>query len=364
VTAFWVAAAFTNGDLSPFDSTALGAATAAGTAAVITAGWVYHPDGSILVAGALLALLPLAVAAASPGTSAGFLVVVLLLLAAGDVAVGAASLEIEQLWAPAVVAVGTVLVLAGMLASPGDPGRWALPSADGSGAALALAGAALLLVVAALGPARLRSVAGAGLLVGLVAAPGLSALGVIAVCGALAVVAAALVPAKPSLALGLLALAAAAYGPTRPAGILLAAGALLALAAPWDHPGWAVLGLPGAASLGASLVGVGLEGEVVALATAGLASVAAAALFGSSLLSTFSLSSMTEPPSEPQSDQALWRCAPAVVLGAWLLVAPGTWGWIEQGGTGTYDKGAAVAASVGLMAALLSRATALSRNQA
>ena len=48
-----------------------------------------------------------------------------------------------------------------------------------------------------------------------------------------------------------------------------------------------------------------------------------------------------------------WPAVPAVpglALGAWLLVAPGSWGWVGAADLGAYDRGAAAAAAAGLLA--------------
>ena len=47
-----------------------------------------------------------------------------------------------------------------------------------------------------------------------------------------------------------------------------------------------------------------------------------------------------------------WWVAPAVGVGAWLLVAPGSWGWVTVAGPtglGSYDVGAARALAAGML---------------
>ena len=129
---------------------------------------------------------------------------------------------------------------------------------------------------------------------------------------------------RPTAALTLLALAAlAGPGSTRGAALLLAAGGTLASALGW--PAAAVLGLPGGVALAIAL---SARGGVTSFVEGVLAGVVALALAAAAL----------RQGAVPRP--ALWA-APALALGAWLLVAPGTWGWVGPAGLRAYDAGAA-----------------------
>ena len=200
---------------------------------------------------------------------------------------------------------------------------------------LILAGAALLIVA---GSHRARAPAGAlvpaGVFLAVQAAPiarggdGLSAAAIIL---ALAAAAAGLAArfgrpllSRPTAALALFGLAAVVGpGSTRGAGLLLAAAATLSCALGW--PAAAVLGLPGGVALAIALAA---RGGSVAFVEGALAGVVAVALAAAALR------------EGPLPRPSVWT-VPAIALGGWLLVAPGTWGWAGPGGLRSYDVGAA-----------------------
>lgn len=361
ITALWVASALTDGDVSPVDTTGLGAAAAAGAAALVGAGWVLRSIDSVWLAAATLILLPLAVAAAAGG-SAHVLIVVLVAVAVTDLAAGVARPQAlggdrPAPWQAGVVLVGAGLLLAAVLAGDSPEGRWALPSQGRGAAATALVAGALLLLAGAVGPPRYRAVAVPGLLTGLVAGPALPDAALAVVGGGLAVIA-ALVVRRPGLALGFLALAAAGLSVTHPAAALLSAGSILALAPISDHPGTALLGLPGVTALVVAVIGAGAQAAPLVLAVATLAT---AAVLVSPL------------PVAGRSTLALgevglaglgWGAVAVGLLAGWLVLAPSTWGWTGVTDLDHYDKGAAAAAAAGLLVLVLLVSTAENREPA
>lgn len=146
---------------------------------------------------------------------------------------------------------------------------------------------------------------------------------------------------RAPLALGLLALAAAALPAAAPAAGLFAAAAVLAAALGRREA--VVLGLPGVVAVAAVAVAVPPGVGTVALAVATGAA-------GATLVTRAGRRS----PSSSWPPAARWaNRAPALALGAWLLVAPGSWTWAGDAGLQAYDKGAAVAASAGVLAVVL-----------
>lgn len=348
VTALWVVAALANGDPAPVDTTAMGAAAAAGAAAAVGAGWGLRATGPLWLAGLWLVVLPVGVAAGTRG-SAPVLVVTLLVVAAAEVVAALLvasdqSPTDETLVVAGLVLLAASLVIAALVTGHDDDGRWLLRSDDDAASALGLAAAAVLLAAAALGPARGRALAAPALLVGLVVAPGLPEVTVAAVGGALAALSATVLGRRPGLAIGFLALAAAGFPAGRPAAALLAAGAALALALALalayraDHPLAALLAVPGVASLTAELVITGGGTVVIVLAVATAVTVALVAMAATRQTPVLDLGDLP------------WGMVPAAVLGAWLLVFPGTWSWTGAQGLSIYDRGAAAAVAGGLIA--------------
>ena len=127
--------------------------------------------------------------------------------------------------------------------------------------------------------------------------------------------------------LAALALAATAVPDGLPAARLLAAAALLAVPFARAGSAAAVLGLPGAVAL-ANAIAAGPISIPRLLATAAL--VAMAFLF-------------VMRPRPAEGGPLRWWLAPPALAGLWLLVAPGTWGWVGDAGIGHWDLGAVVA---------------------
>jgi hypothetical protein len=203
---------------------------------------------------------------------------------------------------------------------------------DGRATAAAMVVAAVLLVVASSSPGSApssRLLLVPAVLAGVTAAPVLPAAAAL-VGGAGALGAAAV--RRPPAALALLAVAAAAVPAGGPAARLLAAGALIAAALGADVA--VLVGLPGAAALAAAIVRAPSTSAAVITAAAAIAT---AALSAERMRGRFVL------------DPAR---VPAVALGAWLLVAPGTWTWAGPSLLATYDHGAARAVAVGLVVLL------------
>ena len=133
---------------------------------------------------------------------------------------------------------------------------------------------------------------------------------------------------RSAAALGALAVSAAAAG-FAPAAWLLGAGAAVAVGL-GDSAGTAILGLPGAVVVAATVSrSGGLSRDSLALVAA-LGAVAAVGLVRGG-----QLPSLTD-----------WRLSAPAAIGAWLLVGPGSWKWAGVQGLTAYDRGAAVAVSV------------------
>jgi hypothetical protein len=323
-----------------FHSLPLVAAAGCGTAlvaAAVDAAALQRPAlAGVALAGASFALAAGRTATDGAGLAAG--------LAVAAVAALAAVRPTSREWLPAVA--GVVAVAVGVVALRAAANSWQLPLADGAlvyrGEGLLLLFGAALVVVAgsqwARRPAAL--LVPLGLFVAAQAAPvarGSDGVAPATVLLALAAAAAALAARagrplldRPTAALALFALAALiGPGVTRPAGLLLAAGATLASTS--GSPAAAALGFPGGVALAVGLAARGgptafLEGALAAVVVLALA---AGALRGGT-------------PARPPA----WM-APVLFLGAWLLVAPGSWAWAGPAGLGPYDLGAgrAVAAA-------------------
>jgi hypothetical protein len=317
---------------------------AALVAAALNTGAVERPP----LVGLALAAASVAVAAGRTATDGGGIVVA---LAVVTTLVAAAGRRSARTWATA--GVGLALAAIGVIALRSAANSWQLPLADattshrGAGALIML-GAALLVLAGAhrvRGPSALLVPAGAFLAVQ--ASPiahradGLAWLAVL-LGGAAAAAALAARLGRPFLdrppaALTLLALAAlAAPGSTRGPALLLAAAG--ALAATLGVPAAAALGVPGGVALAIALAARGGGAAFVVGVLAGVVALAlAAAVLRAGPLPRVQL-----------------RMAPTFALGAWLLVAPGSWDWVGPVGLRAYDVGAARAvAGAGLCLMLL-----------
>ncbi|MDQ6947466.1 MAG: hypothetical protein M3256_14645 [Actinomycetota bacterium] len=353
------------GRAGAFHVTSLAAAAGCGSALVAIAA----VDGtarrrSLSTTGAVLAAVGVSLTAGSEGPAAvgvvgGLALAALLIIGLGS---GPAATARPTTVIPALLAVaGVVASGVGFAVVHSRSGQWTLsaghPLPLGAIAAFLVA-AALLAACGTLGlepalrsgtePAlrsgtepALRSgtepgalLLAGGLAVGLSAAPlraGAGELGAAVVILAAAAVVAAGVR-RGALSLALLALAAAS-GPAAlaPGSRLLAAAAVVVAAV--DLP-WAWLtAVPGAISLVAGVVD---DGGRLAVATAvGAAAVALLLAHAASEEGAF-----RRRPS--------LGALPAAGIGAWLIVAPGTWTWAAAS-LGAYDEGMARAAAAGLM---------------
>ena len=286
-------------------------------------------------AGVALAAVSVALAGGHSATDGGGAVAGL------AVAVVAASVSVRpsvRVEGPA--AVGLVLAAAGLVALRSAANSWQLPLADavGShrGAGLSIVAGAALLMLA--GSQRRRSPSAvlvpSGAFLAAQAAPILHrADGAAPAAIVLAAAAAALALAElserrllhvPTAALTLLALAAlVGPGSARGPGLLLAAAGTLACAIEW--PAAAALGVPGGVALALALTARGGAVAFVVGVFAGLAALGLAAV-----------ARREGRVARP----GIWSI-PVLVLGAWLVVAPGTWGWVGPVGLRSYDLGAA-----------------------
>ena len=247
------------------------------------------------------------------------------------------------------VLLGSVAALVGAGALLVGDDRWDLPEAGtvSRAALVVLVAAAAAFVVAATlrwwRPTAL--LLPGGLVLGLAAAPlrpGDHDVAWMAVVLAVAAVtAAAIGRERGPMALGLLALAAACASPgLAPASRLLAVAAVVAAAS--GRPVALLTAVPAGVALAGGVVGDGGWAAVV-LATAGTA-VAALLARGAAA-----------PPGvgSPRA-QASPGLVPVAVVGAWLVLAPGSWAW-SGADLGHYDRGLArglAAAAVVVAAAI------------
>jgi hypothetical protein len=306
----------------------LAAAAAAGTALLAAAPLLPVAGLPGLTGVVAVLVLPVAVAEAARGGNAAPLGAVLGALAV--MAVFAGARERGRSVPLTAMAFGVAGVVAGLTAGSADADRVRLAIADRPSAAVVLAGAALALAAIDERSKAERALVAPILLGALLAAPALPPWALLAGWGALAVGAALL--ERPSLALAAAAIVAAAAG-AAPAAILLGAAAVLAAAL--DVRLAALLGLPGGVALAQWLLGRPATGRGVAAA----AVVAAVAL---------ALAMRVRGGLRVDGGRPL-----ALVLGAWLLVAPGSWAFAGVTGLGPYDVGASRALAAGLVVALV-----------
>lgn len=346
VTAGWAAVTVAGQDL-PFDTTERGTAAAAAAAALSGAAWRPRTvrTGALAVAG--LIGLTIGLAQAAGGSSVPL--VVTLVAAAAAVVVAVPQLRPARQWkrlAPALGLLAAAACLIGGMAVDGGEGfSRPLPSRELGAAFLGVVAGALVVLVASVGPPRARPLSVAGMLVALVAIPGLSPPAVTAIAAAAATLLALGAPGRPAPALAALAIAAAAVPAAAPASGLLAGAAALALALP--HPAAALLGVPGVAALVAALVGDKVEWPLM-MVVLGTAATALALGRGVSVAASL-----------PQG-RAVFHLLPAGALAAWLVLSPGSWVWTGTAGLGTYDRGAPLVLAVALLVLLGGRVRTLS----
>lgn len=325
VTAAWVLVAMAGGDPAPVATTAMGAAAAAATAALVGVGWNVSSVETAQFAGAALAILPLGAAAAAGGSAP------LLVGAVGVVCVGHVVDAVRAhrtVLVPAVSASGAALIAIGVVMARLDGQGWRLASDGHLPAGLVLAGGALLVAMATVGPPRLRPVVVAGALAALAGASALPALAVAGGAGVLAAGWTAAAGRRPGPAIIVVAVAAAAVVPgARSAALLLVAAGVLAVAI--DHRAGGVLALPGVAGLVLALLAAPPTTEVKVIA--------AGSLVVAMLIAAAPAAAAAHPGRPPA------QAFPALALGLWLLVAPQTWGWVGASASGAYQAGVAVA---------------------
>ena len=363
--------------------TAAGPVGPAGVGAALVLASVRHPvrRRSAVAGGVALTLLTggLALVAGS-----GSLVLAGAVLAAGAAVIAVTSRGDGQGPAGVLALAGMAVVAGGLLRLAASQPESALLTAPGTGgvllpaelpgqatAALLAAGAVVAAAAAAL---RARTVAALLLPIGLaVGIPALAALGpegdaVAFVLGLTAVAAAGAWAARLAdglaplvVALALLALAAAAADTAVPAGLpsgglpaawLLAASAVVTAVA--LTPLAALSAVPGAAALTATLVAdpqaVRLTLVALVVVTASLTAVALAR-WRNDVWERAGAGSAADHDAGP-----LLAGLPAAAVGAWLVVAPGTWAWAGAPALDGWSEGLAVALAGGLVAAVAAAA--------
>jgi hypothetical protein len=306
---------------------------AGGCGAAVVAGAILDRERvsrrSLVGTGVALALVCLALAGGRQGVHVVALAGGLAL--AAIVAVDAAPPEDRT--APALLALlATLAALVGTGALLVGDDRWDLPETGtvSVSAVVALVGAAAAWTLA--GTARHRRSTAlllpGGLVLGLAAAPlrgGDDDVAMLAVVLGAAAVAAAFA-GRGSMALGLLALAAASASPgLAPSSRLLAAAAVLVVAC-GDRPVALLAALPGGVALAAEVI---QDGEWPAAVVA-VAGIALAALLGRTVL--------VLGGGGPTLGPATRGLVPAALAGAWLVVLPGSWAWTGAE-LGHYDRG-------------------------
>lgn len=329
-----------------------GAAAAAGTA--LLAGSSAVPRGwSLAAALSGILLLPAVLALAASGEDARPLVPVLVIVVALGVTAGGRH-RAARLRAVALAGGGTALVAAAVFSA--DQSGHALTPTGTAFAVSMVVGAALLVVAGAGGSVEvpaLKPLLVVGLLAGLVSASAVGDAWVPLLVGAAAVGVAGV---RPAAAMALFAIAVAALPGGQPAATLVGAGAVVAIALGRE---WAVVAaLPG---LIATVQVLTIPGPIAPRIVIGAAAVALGVLIvmdlfklrqeprsapeGSRLATTVDLAALPQVGSRQTERHRL----PALVLGAWLLVAPGSWSWVGEPGLRDYDTGAGRAVAVAIL---------------
>ena len=357
VVAAWIALAAAGGAVMEVASlsvtvTPAGAAAAGGTALVAGASVPYR--GAALAASLSgLLLLPVTVALAASGEDARPLLVVLALVAGLGVTAGGRH-RTARLRAVALAGIGITLVGAAVIAA--DQGGYVLtPTGTTFGAAM-VAGAALLVIAGAggtVGVPALKPLLVAGLLAGVVSASVVGDLWVPLLLGAAAI---GIAGVRPTAALGLFAIAVAALPGAQPAASLMGAGVVVAIALDRE---WAVVAVvPGLIATVETLL---IPGAVAPRVIVGAGAIALTVLIaidlfgqraeptqareGSRLASRVDLAAL--PGLAPR--RAERHRIPAIVVAAWILVAPGTWSWVGEARLADYDSGAGRAVAVAIL---------------
>lgn len=255
-----------------------------------------------------------------------------------------------EVWAQAGLVLVAAALLGGALASrpEGDDGL-AFVADRGTAAWLGLVAAAVLLGAAGFGPVRGRAYAVPGLAVGLVVAPGLPPVGLAVAGGSAALLCATFLGSRPGVALGFLGLGAAAFSAGRPAVALLLAGAALALSYGGDHPVAGVLALPGAAALTAeAVVAGGDEAAPMVLAAAAAMTGALLALSTTQAMGAVQVAPVRAPQAGrvpwaalPAALLSVWLL---VAPGTWTWTGASGLGPFDKGAAPAFFFGCAVVA--------------------
>jgi hypothetical protein len=286
------------------------------------------------VAGMVLAAASISVAAGRTATDGAGAVLALAVAIAFAAVAGRSSVRV---WGTA--GVGVVTAAVGVVALRSAANSWQLPLAEAatshrSPGVLIIVGAALVVFAGAQRPRQPATVVvPAAVFLAAQAAPivhrtdGLAWLAVLLGLAAVASAAAAHVRQsvlyRPAAALTLLGLAAlVAPGAARGSGLLLAAGGVLAAAI--GYPAAAVLGVPGGIALAIALAARGGGAAFVVGVLAGAVAFAMAVAVQHAV----------------PLPRMRWWMTPTLALGGWLLIAPGTWGWVGSVNLRAYDVGA------------------------
>jgi hypothetical protein len=331
--------------VSGIHSTPLVAAAGCGAAlvaAALNARTVERPA----VAGMVLAAASISVAAGRTATDGGGAVLALAAAIAFAAVAGRSSVRV---WGTA--GAGVVTAAVGVVALRSAANSWQLPLAEAATShrgpgVLIVVGAALVVFAGAQRPRQPATVVvPAAAFLAAQAAPivhrtdGLPwlavLLGAAAVASAVAAHVGKSVLYRPAAALTLLGLAAlVAPGAARGSGLLLAAAGVLAAAI--GYPAAAVLGVPGGIAL------------AIALAARG----GGAAFIVGVLVGAVALALAVAVHAVPLP-RIRWWMAPTLALGGWLLIAPGTWGWVGSVNLRAFDVGAARAVAGAALCILL-----------
>lgn len=353
VVAAWTAVAAAGGGdvvVAGITLTISGGGAAAAGGAALLAGTTSLRQGWSLAAtlvGALL--LPIALAAAASAGDARPLLGLLPLVVALGVA-GGGRTRTARLRSVAIAGVGTTLLAAAVLAGSAT---YSLGASTTTFATTIVIAGVLLVIAGAggsVGVPALKPLLAVGALAGIVGASAVPGIGVPLLVGAAAV---GIAGVRPAVAVALFAFAVAALPGGQPAASLLAAGAVLAVAVERD---WAVVAaLPGAIAMVEVLMFPGeIAPRVVVGAVATVLGIQVARdIFptrdlgragdeGSRLAAPVDLAAL--PGVGPR--RAERHRIPAIVLIAWLLVAPGSWTWAGDAGIHHYDTGAGRAVAV------------------
>lgn len=353
VTAGWVALAATGGaDLTwPTEATITAGGAAAGAGASLLAAAVARLRGlELRIFGFGLVVLPATLAFAASGHDARPLLGAVVVAVGMALGAGARS-RAGRLRAAGLAGIGTTLLAAVVLAQPGG-GASLAPSGPVYGGVLVAGGVLLVLAGAggSIGVPALKPLLVVGLVAGLLGAAATDGYVVALLVGAVAIGVATL---RPAAAVGLFALALASLPGGLPAAALVGSGAVIAQALDRD---WAVVAaLPGGIAMVEVLL---VPGPVLPRALVGGAALLIDVIIvreltrgadvpdeGTRLAGPVDLARLPEVGERAGERHRL----PALVLGLWLMIAPGSWSWAGDTRLDDYDIGAGRAIATGLL---------------